>query len=73
MGMGSSLIGATASLVDGKILFLQGDGNVDLGTPQPECLPATVVEPKTVAVMTVAQFSTSITSKGAGCLYPLLA
>ena len=37
------------------------------------CLPATVVEPKTVEVMTVTQFSTIINSKGAIYSYPLLA
>ena len=71
--MGSSLIGGNASPVDGKLIFLQGDSNADLGLPQPVCLPDTGVEPKTAAVMTVAQFSTSITSKGSGYLYPLLA
>ena len=37
------------------------------------CLPYTVVEPKTVSVMTVAQLSTSITPRGARYSYPLLA
>ena len=73
MVMGSSLIGANASPVDGKLVFLQGNGNTDLGPPQPVCLPATVVEPNMVAVMTVTQLSTSITSKGSGYSYPLLA
>ena len=73
MGMGSIPIGADASPVDGKLLFLQGDGNADLGPPQLMCLPDTVVETKTVAVMTVAQLSTRITYKGAGYPYPLLA
>ena len=71
MVMGFSPIGANASPVDGKLIFLQGDGNVDLGPPQPVCLPATVVEPKVVAVMKVAQFFTSITSKVSGHPYPL--
>ena len=71
--MGSIPIGADASPVDGKLLFLQGDGNADLGPPQLMCLPDTVVETKTVAVMTVAQLSTRITYKGAGYPYPLLA
>ena len=70
--MGSIPIGENASPVDGKLLFLQGDGNTDLGPPQPVCLPATVVEPKTLAVMTVNQLSTSITSKVSGHSYPLL-
>ena len=73
MGMVSSPIGANASPFDGKLIFLQGDGNADLGPPQTVCLPAIVVEPKTVSVMTVYQFSKIITSKGAGYSYPLLA
>ena len=72
MGMVSSPIGENASPVDGKLLFLQGSGNTDLGPPQPVCFRATLVEPKTVAVMTVAQFSTSITSKGSEYSYSLL-
>ena len=73
MGMGSSPIGENASPVDGKLLILQGNGNADLGPPQLVCLTAAVFEPKTVALMTVSQFSTSVTSKGAGYSYPLLA
>ena len=73
MGIGSSPIGENASPVDGKLLFLQGSGNTDLGPPQLVCLPATVVELNMAVVMTVAQFSTRIISKGAGYLYPLLA
>ena len=73
MEMWSSPIGANASPVYGKLLFLQGNGNTDLGPPQPVCLPATVVEPKAVAVMTVAQLSTSINSNGSGYSWPLLA
>ena len=71
--MGSRPIGANTSPVDGKFIFLQGNSNADLVLPQRVCLPDTVVEPKTVAVMTVAQLSTIITSKGAGYSYPLLA
>ena len=73
MGMGSSPIGENASPVDGKLLFLQGDGNTDLCPPQPVCRTATVVEPNTLAVTTVSQFSTIIDSKGAGYSYPILA
>ena len=73
MGMGYIPIGANASPVDGKLIFLQVKGNADLGPPQPVCLTATVIEPKTVAVMMVAQFSTSINSKVEGYSYPLLA
>ena len=73
MGMGSSPIGANASPVDGKRIFLQGGSNADLGPPQPVFLPDNVVKLNAVAVITVAQFFTSITSKVAGYSYPLLA
>ena len=73
MRMGSSPIGENASPVHVKIIFLQGNGNVDLGLPQPVCLPGTRVEPDTVSLMTVTKFSTSITLRGAGYSYPLLA
>ena len=66
MGMGSSPIGANASPVDGKLIFLQGEGNANLGPTQPVFLPDTVVEPNTVAVMTVDKLSTIITSKVSG-------
>ena len=72
MEIGSSSIGATASPVDGKFLLLQGDGNADLGPPQPICLPTTLVNTNLVAVMTETQLYTSITQKGAGYSYPLL-
>ena len=52
IGVGSSPIGAMASPVDGKLLLLQGDGNLDIGPPQPICLPATMVEAQQVATMT---------------------
>ena len=73
MRMGSSHIGENESPVHVKLIFFQGNGNTVLGQPQPVCLPATVVEPKTVTVMTVDQFSASINYKGAGYSYPLLA
>ena len=69
---GSRPIGATASPVDGKLLFLQGGVNNDIGTPQPVCLPATMVEKQTVVMMTKNQFSTALTPKGVGYTYPLL-
>ena len=58
--------------MDGKFLLLQGDGNADLGPPQPIFLPTTLINKNLVAVMIETQFSTAITQKGAGCLYPLL-
>ena len=73
MGMGSIPIGVNTSPVYAKLISLQGNGNTHLGPPQPVCLTATLVEPKTVEVMTVAQFSTRITSKRSGYSYPLLA
>ena len=72
MEIGSSSIGATASPVDGKFLLLQGDGNADLGPPQPIFLPTTLNNTNLVAVMTETHFYTAITQKGAGCLYPIL-
>ena len=72
MGVGSSPIGAMASPVDGKLLFLQGEGNLEIGPPQPLCLPSTMVDTQTVATMTEEQFSTALTAKGAGYTYPLL-
>ena len=72
IGFGSSPIGATASPVDGKLLFLQGYGNNDIGPPQPIFLPSTMVEKETVATMTENQFSTALTTKGVGYTYPLL-
>ena len=61
-------IGATPTQVHEKLLFLHGDGNQEFGPPQPLCLPASMAEKKTMAVMTEAQFSTTITSKGATCV-----
>ena len=72
VGVGPSTIGATPTKADVKCLFLHGDGNQEFGPPQPLCLPAYMVEKKTMAVMTEAQFSTTITSKGATYTYPLL-
>ena len=73
VGVGSIPIGATPTQVDGKLLFLHGDGNQEFGPTQPLCLPSPMVERKTVAVMTEAQFTATITAKGAAYTYPLLA
>ena len=72
MEMGSSPIGENSSIVDGKLILLQGDGNADLGPPQLVCLPATVVQLNTVLVMELAQLSISRNYKGDGYSYPLL-
>ena len=72
IGFGSSPIGATASPVDGKLLFLQEYRNNGIGTPQPICLPATMVEKQTVATMTENQFLTALTTKGVRYTYALL-
>ena len=72
IGFGSSPIGTTASPVDGKLLFLQGDGNNDIGPPQLICLPATMVEKQTVVMMTENQFLAALTTKGVGYTYPIL-
>ncbi len=66
MGVGSSPVGAISSLVDGKLLFLQGEGNLEIGPPQPLCLPSTMVDTQTVVTITEEQFLTALTAKGAG-------
>ena len=73
VGVGTSPIGETPTQVDGKLLFLHGDGNQEFGPPQPLCLPESMAEKKTMAVMTEVQFYNTITSKGATYTYPLLA
>ena len=72
LGLGSSPIGSSVSAVDGKLLMLHGDGNKDIGPPQPLVLPSTMVEKHSIATMTEAQFSSTLTAKGAGYSYPLL-
>ena len=72
MGFGTSPIGLAVSPVDGKLLFLHGDGNNEVGPPQVLCLPSTMTEKNQVATMTDIQFSTQLTSKGSGYTYPLL-
>ena len=71
--MGSSPIGATQKLVDGQLLFLQGDRNADTGTPKSACFLPSLIAVKTVSVMSEAQFSSTLMSKGAGYSYPLVA
>ena len=73
MGVGSSPIGSMASPVEGKLLFLQGEGNLEFGPPQPLFLPSTMVDKQKVTTMTEEQFSTTLTTKGTGYTYPLLA
>ena len=73
VGVGSSPIGSNPTQVDKKLVFLHGDGNQKFRPPQPLCLPSSMVEMKTVAVMTEARFSATITAKGAAYTYPLLA
>ena len=72
VGVVSSLIGATPTQVDGKLMFLHGDGNQEFGPPQPLFLPSSMVERKTVVVITEAQFTATIADKGAAYTYPLL-
>ena len=71
-GVGSSPIGATQTLVDGQLLFLQVNGNADIGPPQSVCFPPSLIAVKTVSVMSKAQFSSTLMSKGAGYSYPLV-
>ena len=72
-GVGSSPIGATASATDGKLLLLQGDGDAECGPPSPLCITKAATETQIVAAMTHEQFSATITGKGSGFSYPLLA
>ena len=71
-GFGSSPIGSSASATDGKLLFLQGDGDAECGPPSPLCISKVAADAHTVAAMTVDQFSTTIATKGADFSYPLL-
>ena len=71
-GMGSSPIGSTTQ-VDGRLLLLHGDGNIEYGPPQPLCLNTSVLEKQPVAVTTDVHFSAAITTKGPNYAYPLLA
>ena len=71
-GMGSSPIGATPSAIDGKLLFLHGDGNADLGPPVVMTLPSTLVDLQTVTALTEAQFCDTLTAKGENFTHPLL-
>ena len=73
VGVGSSPIEAIPTQVDVKLLFLYRDDNQEFGPPQPLCLPSSIVERKTVGVITEAQFTATITAKGAAYTYPLLA
>ena len=72
-GVGSSPIGANASATDGKLLLLQGDGDAECGPPSPLCITKAATETQIVAAMTHEQFSATITGKGSGFSYPLLA
>ena len=71
--MGSIPIGATQKLVDGKLLFLQGDGNADIGPPQSLCFSPSLIAVKTVSVISESEFSSTLMSKWAGYSYPLVA
>ena len=73
VGVGYRPIGATPTNVDEKLLFLHGYGNQEFGPPQPLCLQSSMVERKTVAVITEAQFTATITAKGVAYKYPHLA
>ena len=71
-GVGSSPIGSSASATDGKLLFLQGDGDAECGPPSPLCISKVAADTQTVSAMTMDQFSTTIATKGADFSYPLL-
>ena len=71
-GLGSSPIGVASTPIDDKLLFLHGDGSNNIGPPLALCLPKDIVAPAEVNVMTEAQFTTAVTTKGAVYTYPLL-
>ena len=72
VGLGSIPIGETPTQVEGELLFLHGDVNQEFGPPQPLFLPSSMVERKTVTVVTEEQLSATITDKGVEYTYPLL-
>jgi hypothetical protein len=72
MGVGASGIGAI-SPIDGKLLFLHGDGNNEIGPPSPLVLPAAIVEKQDTICMTHAQFTDNLTTNGADFTWPLTA
>ena len=72
LGLGVSAIGQESPL-DSKVLMLHGDGNQDIGVPQPLVLPLDTLDLKDVATMTEEQFTTTVTVKGAEFQHPLLA
>jgi hypothetical protein len=69
-GCGSSGIGAI-SQIDGKLLFLTGDGGNDIGTPVPMVLPSEAVEQHEAITMSPEQFVTNLTDKGQNFTWPL--
>ena len=71
-GIGSSPIGVTPSPIDGKILFLHGDGNAKLGPATLVALPKSVANMEELAVMIEEQFTATLTTKGAAYHHPLL-
>jgi hypothetical protein len=71
IGRGASPIGTTSN-IDGQYLLLTGDAGRELGAPQPIVIPTNLHESDETAAMTHAQFSTTITTKGAQYTYPLL-
>jgi hypothetical protein len=72
MGVGASGIGAI-SPIDGKLLFLHGDGNKDIGPPSPLVLPSSLTERHDTICMTHAQFTTNLETGGAEFSWPLTA
>ena len=71
-GIGASPIGDTSPL-DGKFLFLHGEGGNDLGNPDTLVLPGSIRTKVDVLTMSAMQFSTALTEKGANYSHPLLA
>ena len=67
-GFGASTIGTTGPL-DGKFLFLHGEGGANVGPPTPMVFPRSIATLKDMKCMTHAQFTANIAANYA---WPLL-
>ncbi len=71
IGVGSSGLGQTSPL-DDKFISLTGEGGGIIGVPIPFVFPTTARTLQATGVMTHAQCSTTLTTKGANYSWPLL-
>jgi hypothetical protein len=70
MGIGSCRIGEN-SPIDGKLLLLHGDGNREIGAPNPLVLPAQYLDKTEKLCMTRAQFDANLAATGGAYTWPL--